>query len=176
MPIVKNKKIVFIAAAILIIAVIVVIWRFLPSQTSYVVSTDPVAPSEEQKEVINAFGYPDTFMLLMEEDVRYETWVYYDMERSFIFMNGAFLEDQIIEGLENKNVSFPDFRPTQFESGLAFSGAADILGEPSAKGEIAEDVLQDAAVYNYFDQLSIGTKGDKVIFVQTFPVFVLESQ
>jgi len=172
----KNKKILILATSFLIIIGGFLIWYFLPSQPSFVVETDVVSPSTDQIEVINSFGYPDTFMLIMDQGVRYESWNYYDIERAFVFLDGGFFEEQTIPNLEEKKVAFPEFRPTQFGEDLLFSKIGEILGEPSAKGEINQDILENALVYNYMDQVSVGTKGDKVVFIQTFPVLVLENQ
>lgn len=171
----KNKKILIFIVSFLIIIGVFLIW-YLSSRPSFVVKTDAVSPSADQIEVINAFGYPDTFMLILDQGVRYESWNYYDMERTFVFLDGAFFEAQIIPNLEGKNVAFPEFRPTQFKDNLLFSEIGEILGEPSAKGEISQDILENAVVYNYMDQVSVGTKGDRVVFVRTFPVLVLENQ
>jgi len=91
-------------------------------------------------------------------------------------LDDGFFEEQTIPNLEEKNVAFPEFRPTQFGNDILFSKIGEILGEPSAKGEISQDILENALVYNYMDQVSVGTKGDKVVFIQTFPVLVLENQ
>jgi len=170
----KNKKILILAASFLIIIGGFLIWYFSSSQPSYVVETDAVSPSTDQIEVINSFGYPDTFILIMDQGAKYESWNYYDMKRMFVFLDGDFFEEQTITNLEEKNVAFPEFRPTQFGEDLLFNEIADILGEPSAKGEISQDILENAIVYNYMDQASVGTKGDKVVFVQTFPVLIYD--
>ena len=171
---IKNKKILILVVSSLIIIGGFLIWYFLPSQPSFVVETDEILPSTDQTEVINSFGYPDTFMVIMDQGVRYESWNYYDMERTFVFLDGDFFEEQIIPSLEEKNVAFPEFRPTQFGEDIIFSEISEILGEPSAKGEISQDILENAVVYNYMDQVSVGTKGDRVVFVQTFPVLIYD--
>ena len=169
-----KKKLILIVIVLFLILGGFLFWHFSLPEPSFVIDTDIVTASEDQTELINNFGYPNSFILIMDQGVRYESWTYYEMERTFVFLDGKFLEEQIVARIEDENVLFPEFRPTQFKSGMPFSEVTDILGEPTAQGEISSDILEDALVYNYIDQVSVGTKGDKVVFVRTFPVFIYE--
>ena len=71
----------------------------------------PVQVSEDQTDLINRFGYPDTFVLMMGKDTRVEIWTYYTMRRSFIFLDGEFANDDFVAGLP-KTFRFPQFRHT----------------------------------------------------------------
>ena len=62
---------------------------------------DPISLSKDQKDLVSSFGHPDTFILIMDDEMRYETWAYHTMERTFSFMDGIFLEEGTISDFEN---------------------------------------------------------------------------
>jgi len=157
---------------LLLIPAIIAIWYFF-LKSSPIKKFDQVKPSEDQKELISSFGYPNTFSLTMNSDNRYEIWTYYDMARSFIFHNGTFVEDQIIDEPEQE-FQFPDFRPTQFSADMTLKDINKILGDFTVQADINSKLIENAKVYDYFDQVKIGTKDDKVTYVETLPVFVPE--
>lgn len=150
------------------------IWYFrFREPPSFVEKSDPVEASENQAELINAFGYPDVFMLSMEREDRYEVWGYHALEKSFVFWNGTFVEDQVIADVSDE-FQFPDFRPTQFKNQATLAEVNEILGDPGYEGEINPKLIENAKVYDYWDQVKVGTKGDEVVYVETLPVFIPE--
>jgi len=157
---------------LLLIPVIIILWYFF-FRSSPIKRFDPVKPSEGQTELINSFGYPNVFMLTLEAENRYELWTYYDMSRVFIFYNGQFVEDQIIDELEQE-LQFPDFRPTQFSADMTLKDINKILGDFTTQADINSSLIENAKIYDYFDQVKIGTKDDKLTYVETLPVFVPE--
>jgi len=171
MSVLKNQstllKIFFL---LLLIPVIIALWYFF-FRSSPVKRFDPVKPSEDQRELINSFGYPDVFMLTMDTENRYEIWTYYDMARNFIFLNGRFVEDQIIDELEQE-LQFPDFRPTQFSADMTLKDVNKILGDFTVEADITSSLVENAKVYDYWDQVKVGTKDDKITYVETLPVYV----
>jgi len=151
----KIKKILPILIALVVIGI-------------SIFNSSPSLP-EDQKDLVDSFGYPDTFTLMMDDETRYETWTYYTMERAFSFIDGSFLEESTISNFENESVEFTDFKPTQFKNGLLFANIIKILGEPNRKGDIDPDLLENAEIYNYSDQVIVGVQNGQVIFVQTLP-------
>jgi len=130
---------------------------------------DPVSLSEDQKDLVASFGYPDTFTLMMDSEARYETWAYYTMNKAFSFIDGSFLEEVDIPEIDNELIIFTEFKPTQFKNGLLFADISKILGEPNKKGDIDPDLLENAEIYNYSDQVIVGVQNDQVIYIQTLP-------
>jgi len=129
----------------------------------------PVQVSEDQTDLINRFGYPDTFVLMMGKDTRVEIWTYYTMQRSFIFLDGEFANDDFVAGLP-KTFRFPQFRPTQFTQDMTLAQAKRILGEPSAEGQLIPELMKNTTIYDFHDQVKLAVKNEKVIYVQTLPV------
>lgn len=143
---------------------------FKPKTSPFIVTSDQVSASKEQKRLIDNFGYPDTFALELTEDNRLEVWNYYGLERSFTFKNGAFINDQIINPLESFN-AYPRLRPTQFKKGLSLDETSKIIdSEPTSQAEIITSLIEGAQIYSYSDQVLVGVKDQKVIFIQTLPV------
>ena len=156
-------------AFVVLIALGGLVWFF----SSGIKKPDVVQPSEDQEELISSFGYPDTFMLTMQDESRYEIWSYYDMKKSFVFWNGDFVEDQILEDV-NEEFQFPEFRPTQFSADMTMDDIGKILGDFTVEAEISSELIENAKVYDYSDQVKVGTKDDKVTYVEILPVFVPE--
>lgn len=145
---------------------------------SFVITTDSVQVSEDQEGVINRFGYPDTFVLVMHENTRLEIWNYYTMERSFTFLDGEFANDEFVAEL-GEGFSFPEFRPTQFNQNMTFDQAKQILGEPTAQGELIPELvelipelMENTIIYDFHDQVKVAVKDGGVTYVQTLPVAV----
>lgn len=166
----KKKIIYTIIIPIFLIILGVGIWYFRFRTPSFVITSDQVAASKNQAELINNFGYPDTFALVMGEEGRLEVWNYYGLERSFIFKNGIFINDQIIDPLKSLN-AYPKLRPTQFKEGLTLEEASKVIDStPTTQADIIPEIMEDSQVYSYSDQVLVGTKDNEVVFVQTLPV------
>lgn len=164
-PLRKILLIVGIVAGILLVVAYII-----GSRSKFVISSDPVKASRDQKTLIDGFGYPDTFVLAMDEKERLEVWSYYGLERSYTFKNGTFINDQIIDSLESLE-AYPKLRPTQFKKGLSLKEANEIIdSEPTAQSELVPAIVEEAQVYSYSDQVIVGLKENKVVFVQTLPV------
>ena len=171
----KNKKSFFkvffpIFIVVVISALFVWYFKFRPVQLA---TKESVKPSQDQQELVDSFGYPDTFTLQMMDNLRYETWNYYEVKRGFIFLDGVFVEDQIIDNLDG-DYQFPEFKPTQFTEGMSLADVKKFLGDPTREGEVSSELLENSKIYDFWDQVKVGTKEDKIVYVETLPVFVPE--
>lgn len=168
----KWQKVSIICILAIVGVVLVNIFWLYP-KFRFIVTSDPVMPSPEQRELIQHFGYPDTFMLSMQKQNRFEIWTYYNMERNFVFLDGEFIEEQSVSNL-SEDFGFPDFRPTQFENNINLAQANKILGPPTAQGEVIPELMKNTTIYDYWDQVKVGVKDKEVIYVQTQPIFIPE--
>lgn len=168
----KDKKVSAVVSS-LCLALVVGAIPFMPAckKSAPPATSDPVKVSEDQESLINRFGYPDTFVLAMRENIRIEIWTYYTMERSFIFLDGEFANDEFIAELP-EGFNFPKFRPTQFSQGMSFAQAKQILGQPTAMGELIPELMENTTIYDFHDQVKVAVKDAEVIYVQTLPVTV----
>lgn len=152
------------------LAGLLVLAYIIGSKSKFVIKSDPVKASSDQKNLIDGFGYPDTFALAMDKKDRIEVWNYYGLERSFTFNNGVFINDQIIDSLASFE-AYPKWRPTQFKNSLSLE---DINGmfetTPTIQADIDPEIIDSSQTYNYSDQVIIGVKDNRVVFVQTLPV------
>lgn len=163
-----KKKIIYIIL-VLVVILGVGIWYLYFRTPSFVITSDSVKVSKDQAGLINNFGYPNTFALAMDEERRLEVWKYYGLERSFVFKNGVFINDQIVDPLESFN-AYPKLRPTQFKEGLTLEEASKVIDStPTAQADIIPEIMKDSQVYSYSDQVLVGIKDNKVVFVQTLP-------
>ena len=185
-----KKKLIIFGIAGLILALVLIGFKFfkqdkfsvskikdaIQDQISEITHRPPkelVELSADQQDLVASFGQPDIFRLTMIDDLRHEIWTYYQMERNYIFINGQFVEDQIIEDV-GEDFQFPQFKPTHFKAGMSSEEVEKILGEHSAEGEIDPQILENAKIYDFYDQIKAGFKDDKLIFIQTLPVFIPE--
>ena len=185
-----RKKLIIFGIGGLILVLILIGFNFLKSdkfsvfkikdaiqnQVSEIVYRQPkelITLSVDQQDLVDSFGQPDVFRLTMMDDLRHEIWTYYRMERSYVFINSRFVEDQIIEDID-EDFQFPQFKPTHFKAGLDLGEVEKILGKHSAEGELDPQILENAKIYDFYDQVKAGFKDDKLIFVQTVPVFIPE--
>ena len=170
-----KKKYFFLLATLALVIVAVFIWK-ARSPSPFIVASDQTKASKDQIQLINRFGYPDTFTLAMDGDDRLEVWNYYGLERSFTFKKGVFINDQIINPLESFN-AYPRLRPTQFKNGLTLEEVSNIIdSQPTSQAGILPDIMENSVVYNYSDQVVVGLQEDKVVFVQTLPVKVEQEE
>jgi len=162
-----RKKYTFLFVVFVLVIVGVLILKTRP-RNPFIVTSDQVKASKDQIRLINNFGYPDTFALEMSEEGRLEVWKYYGLERSFVFKDGVFINDQIVDSLESFN-AYPRVRPTQFKEGLTLEEASQVI-DSSPTGQA--DIMEGVKIYSYSDQVLVGTKDNQVVFVQTLPVKV----
>jgi hypothetical protein len=165
-----KKPFLFFLFLLFLTAGLVLLFYFKPfsfKQDKVLVKT-----SLDQQQVLDSFGYPDTFTLIMMDGVRHEVWNYYLLQKSFEFLNGEFLKDRELSFLEAE-FQFPKFKPTQFKEGMSLA-EAQFLGDPTAEGEVSSDLLDNAKVYNFWDQVKVGVKDGRILYVETLPVFIPE--
>ena len=164
-----GKKLIF--ALGILIAIFVALY-FVSSFSPF--SKKPrqaIKPSTDQKELIDSFGYPDTFTLTMMEGVRYEAWNYYAVGKSFVFLNGTFTEDQEIEKLGDE-YRYADFKPTNFREDMSLKDVKKSLGDPTIEADVNDKLVKNAKIYDFWDQVKVGTKDGKIVYVETLPVFI----
>ena len=137
--------------------------------------------SKQQRELVEQFGYPNTFILAFGEmavageykPVRFEVWNYDRLGRRFYFVDGQFQKDADIEFLENAH--YPDLRPSQFSQNTSWEKVKKIIGTPPrAQAEIRPEIMEDTIVYDFWGQVKVAVKDDKLVYIQTYPVIVNE--
>lgn len=166
----KSVRRVIIFLFLFILVGIFAVWRFRSSSPPFVVTSDLFHASKDQTQLINGFGYPDTFVLAMEGKERLEVWNYYGLKRSFVFREGKFISDQIIDSLESFD-AYPRLRPTQFKKEMTLEQANVVIdSQPTSQADTIDEVMKGSTVYNYSDQVIVGIQEGKVVFVQTLPV------
>lgn len=168
-----RKKKIFLIIAIVIVAWIIIARLLVNYTFRFVKMSDSVFSSVDQIDLINSFGYPNIFLLSMDDENRYEVWTYFDMEREFIFMNGEFLDAKPVDSI-SEDFQFSEFRPTQFKNEISLEDINKILGDPTAKAKVSAEIMQNTELYDYWDQVKVGIQDGEVVFVQTLPVLIPE--
>lgn len=127
----------------------------------------PLSPDE--KNVVKKLGYPDVFVVMIENGDRREIWTYFSEGVNCIFINGKISELKEQKPL-NKDFYYPKVKPTQFFNGMTEKDVLKILPGPSAITEgTIEGVDGEVKIFDYFDQVRIGMVDGRVVYVQTLP-------
>lgn len=130
---------------------------------------DGEALSEDQRKVIKKMGYPDVFVVMMENDDRREIWTYFSKEINCVFINGKLSSLKEQKPL-NQNFHYTKIRPAQFFNGMMEEDVIKILSNPTAITEgTIETVEGKVKIFDYFDQVRVGMVDGQVVYVQTLP-------
>jgi len=166
----KSTAILMGIAAVLVLFVIMdrVIIPSL-SKGGIITQEKAVKLSKDQKKIVDKIGYPDVFVLMIENDERREIWTYFDTGINCIFSNGkiaGFKEQYHL----TENFHYPSVKPTQFSNGMMEKDVIRILSQPSAvtEGNI-ETIDGTVKILDYFDQVRVGMVEGQVVYVQTLP-------
>jgi hypothetical protein len=138
--------------------------------------------SPQQMDLVDEFGYPDTFFIgfFTEEingeeiSVRMETWDYYYLLTSFSFTNGEFFESSRIEAVPD-DVIFPAYYPMDFEEDMTFGQVRDTLGNNNYDEINVEDLelgieLPEQITLYFGDAVILGFADDMLAYVITVPI------
>lgn len=173
---IKQKSlshIVLLIVAVVAVAAAVYFFLIRPSQTG-----EAVKLSSQQQELVDRFGYPNTFILTFGEmavadeykPVRFEAWNYDELGRRFYFVDGQFQRDVDIDFVENGQ--YPSLRPSQFPQNTSWKKVQEIIGtSPQTQAEIQPRLMEDTSVYDFWGQVKVAVNEDKVVYIQTYPVF-----
>ena len=175
-------KLIFIGATIISIAFL---WVVYDEWSFYEVFPAPYIYSEDQQQLIEHYGLPDSFSIFFgsdEEgyDSRFETWYYYEYEQSFVFKNGVFLTYDDVEPLEANYVTSP-YEPSEFTPymnsrfiwrwlGVRLDGDVEF---PNPMLDLKETLPELFEGYElrliYYTQLAVGFDDeiDRLIYVNT---------
>jgi hypothetical protein len=131
--------------------------------------------SPDQQGYVNENGYPASFSILFYqeqgtseqvEEVRYETWYYFNPDLKVTFVNGRFSAAEASE-LQG-GVSRWNYRPEMFTAYMTpeqVAEAADFrewLIVP-----VEENLVAEAEVY-YADGLTFGMKNGQLVYIEVF--------
>lgn len=178
---------------ILIVAVLTAVlliggWREYKQMPKLVEGAQPAAANAAgysmtpaQMEVFGELGSPQAFTLLFYEeqqfdgsyeDVRFETWDYYDVGVSYTFINGELAGEDLLD-VEIVGEIYPiPYRPDQFsaymslDEVLASAGLDRYLVVPLEK-----ELVEGGEVY-YAQELTFGLKDDELLYIEALALEV----
>ena len=134
--------------------------------------------SFDQKELIKAYSFPDTFTITYAWDerqnpsipLRVEIWKYASRNVAFTFIDGK------LSGYDRHKApqdvkSYPPYRPQQFSAGMTLQQLSALVGAtPLTGGRLNPNVLEDAEVFVYEHGLTVGFHKGKCCYVSTVPL------
>lgn len=143
---------------------------------------EPYVLSESQSEILRQYGNPHSFSILFytvaEEgntsiSVRDETWTYYDLRKTFQFINGELTEETAFTP-EIINATRNTYSPQNFSAGM---GITDIVSVNDVK-QYLEIPLEDELVPNsrlyYANRLTFALQNGRLRYVESLPLEVTE--
>ena len=196
---VRKKTPVFILGIILVIIAVLIMagvcgllaWGFYQVNQSPMLvdvletpssTAEPYALSETQSEILRLNGIPHSFAILfytiMDTDnnsiyVRDETWTYYDLKKTYQFINGDLSEEtpftqEIINSTRNM------YSPQNFSASM---GLSDIVSANGLKQylEIPLEVeLVPGSRLYYANRLTFALQNDRLRYVESLPLEVTQ--
>ena len=180
---------------VLIVAVISAVlliggWREYKQMAKVVEGAQPSVASvagysmtPAQMEVFGELGSPQAFTLLFYEEeqldgsyqeVRFETWDYFDAGISYTFINGDQAgEDPLDVDVAGEIYPIP-YRPDQFS---AYMSLDEVLASAGLNRYLVvplEKELVDGGEVYYAEELTFGLKNDELLYIEALALEVLE--
>jgi len=135
--------------------------------------------SSEQEQSLAEYGNPEGFTILFyrEEaedasprDVRLETWSYYALGKSLIFINGELQEEGVLELPDPGELSSLPYTPDQFTAYLSLEEVLAAAGlETYLEVPLENEYLEDGQLY-YGQSLSFGLQKGELRYVEALAV------
>jgi len=149
--------------------------------------TDAVQLSADQKAVVEEFGPPESFKLIITKDylnevgkvVRIEIWNYYSLKTRISFVDGNYETDAEIEDVPDWTLLPIIYRPEQFANEMSLEEIKKriIGGKPYEKLDISDEILPGAQLNLIgFEQIMLGFEHGKLIYAETIPLFPKENE
>ncbi len=133
----------------------------------------PYQLSEDQQGYVNTSGYPASFSIMFYQEqgkagqiqeVRHETWYYFNPDLKITFINGRFSAAEASE--IQRGSSRWLYRPEMFTAYMTPEQVADAAGLLEwLIVPIEENLVANAEVY-YADGLTFGMKNGKLIYIE----------
>jgi hypothetical protein len=145
-------------------------------------SIEPYVLSESQTEILRQYGNPHSFSILFYTvtdagntsiGVRDETWTYYDLRKTFQFINGELSEETAFTP-EIINATRNSYNPQNFSDAMDLS---DVISANDLK-QYLEIPLEDELVPNsrlyYANRLTFALQNGRLRYVESLPLEVRE--
>ena len=148
----KLKIALIAAGAILLILITVLVPSACSANSAATLPKENL--SSDQQRLLAMVGYPEEFIIIFDEgnaNIRFETWVYEDMERYFAFQGGSYTGGEEITSPQLKDDKYKVV-PEDFVYGLKPDDIATIIG---SKGDEYIDETTGLKVIKYADGLII---------------------
>lgn len=145
-------------------------------------STNAVQLSTDQKGVVEKFGPPDSFKLIINKKlvnqvmkvVRIETWNYYKLKTRIAFIDGNLEADAEIEDVPDWTLLPVIYRPEQFANEMSLAEIKNrIIGNRAYENlDIPDDIMPGAQLNVIgFEQIVLVFDQGKLIYAETTPLF-----
>lgn len=135
---------------------------------------DDQALSADQRAIVAAEGWPQTFRLLMyaaetggDAVEREETWQYHDKGRRFLFLNGRLIGQGKADQF-NAAATYPDYRPSSFRAGMSFDAVIQVVRPAEF---VVEELSGEAMQTFWADRIVLGFVEDQLVYAETWPRF-----
>jgi hypothetical protein len=138
---------------------------------------------DDRAEVRGLLGSPDAFMVTYEvvggvdendgEVVRYETWVYYDLQTAFEFADGALLSHLPVDDVQNLAILPLQYDPADFTRDVTWNDVSAMLAEPAAAASTTLSEEEFGAFLQVYagEQLVVGFDDEGLlVYAETFPL------
>ena len=168
----KRFSIKKVLGVVFVLIVGSLVFLYILGKSSVVKYNDLVKASDDQLELVKEFGYPDVFLLSMDETSRFEVWTYYTIGKQYSFLDGAYYLDNEIDILPDDEYEYTDFRPTQFGYKMDLKDSKKLLGDPTAEADGNLELTKGSKIYDFWDQAKAAISfDDHLVFIETLPIY-----
>ncbi len=143
---------------------------------------EPYLLSVSQSEILRLNGNPHAFAILFYTventdnsniSVRDETWTYYDLKKTYQFINGELSEEtpftpEIINATRNT------YSPQNFSAGMGLSDIVSVNGLKQYLEIPLEDELVPGSRLYYASRLTFALQNGRLRYVESLPLEVME--
>lgn len=169
-------------ACVVIVALVAVYLTLYVDHTSAVGVDVPARPqasatmaytySEAQAEVVDKLGPPDSFQILFYNEagneIRQESWRYYDDSWEITFVNGALVAEEAVD-FQAGDMEPTPYGPHQFAAGMSLAEVLASTGLLSYVRVPVEDELVVGGEVFFGDRVAFGMKNGRLYTVEALP-------
>ena len=155
-----------------------------PAQLAEALAVETV---DERPEVLALLGRPDAFKMSVLDveggQIRQETWWYFQLGTQIDFVDGETVWTLDLEPAPEGSIFPAWYDPLTFEPGMPAVDVIQLAAAASPAGAVPEiiDVSEGGedlagGLILVGDQIMIGVQDDRVVYVETVPLFAEEGQ
>jgi len=130
-----------------------------------------VTPLDSRPTVLEEMGPPDAFLIKFQElegqNVRWETWSYFDFTTLFEFIDGELIWTIELEEVPNGSIFAHWYDPADFRAGMSSADVKDLFSDQELLEIDLAALDLEGGLALAGDQILLGFDNDQLVYVET---------